>query len=98
MTRRLCVLAALIVGALALLVPPALADGPKNKDNDTHVQLLAINDLHGNLQPPTGSGGRISVGVGQTVDAGGVEYLATWIKQLHERNSHPFFVGAGDQF
>jgi 5'-nucleotidase len=98
MTRRLCALAALFAGALALLAPSAMAaEGPKNKDNDTYVQLLAINDLHGNLQPPTGSGGRISVGPGQTVDAGGVEYLATRIKQLRERNSNTVFVGAGDQ-
>jgi 5'-nucleotidase len=97
MTRRFCVLAALVVGAVAFLVPPAFADGPKNKDNDTQVQLLAINDLHGNLQPPSGSGGRIAVGPGQTVDAGGVEYLATWIKRLREENSNTLFVGAGDQ-
>ena len=34
-----------------------------------------VNDFHGNLEPPTGSGG----GSGRT-DAGGVEYLATHIR------------------
>lgn len=94
--RRLAVAAATLVAAL--LMVPALAsaaNGPK--DNDTLVQLLAINDFHGNLQPPTGSGGRIAVGPGVNVDAGGVEYLATWIKQLRERNSNTITVGAGDQ-
>ena len=48
MRRTIAVLAALglmlVVGA-----PQALAaDGPKD-DNDTSVQLLAINDLHGHL-------------------------------------------------
>ena len=33
--------------------------GPKPVD----VQLLAINDFHGNLEPPSGSGGRIQTGV-----------------------------------
>jgi 5'-nucleotidase len=94
--RRLAVAAATLVAAL-LMVPTlaSAANGPK--DNDTLVQLLAINDFHGNLQPPTGSGGRIAVGPGTNVDAGGVEYLATWIKQLRERNSNTITVGAGDQ-
>ena len=35
------------------------------------VQLLAINDFHGNLEPPSGSNGRI----GQTL-AGGAEFMA----------------------
>jgi 5'-nucleotidase len=94
--RRLAVAAATLVAAL--LMVPALAsaaDGPK--DNDTLVQLLAINDFHGNLLPPTGSGGRIAVGPGVNVDAGGVEYLASWIKRLRERNSNTITVGAGDQ-
>jgi 5'-nucleotidase len=45
------------------------------------VQLLAINDFHGNLQPPAGSSGRIN-NHGVNVDAGGVEYLATHVKSL----------------
>ena len=57
--------------------------GPKPVD----VQLLAINDFHGNLEAPSGSGGRIQTGVSTTgsavtVDAGGVEYLATQLRQL----------------
>jgi 5'-nucleotidase len=75
-------------------VPSAFAAGPKVKD--TSVQLLAINDFHGNLQPPTGSSGRISVSPTGTVNAGGVEYLATWIKQLRTQNTNTITVGAGD--
>ena len=95
MRKRVSVLVVLLAGLLMALAPAAFAAGPK--DNDTKVQLLAINDFHGNLQPPTGSGGRISIGPGgATVDAGGVEYLATWIKQLREQNSNTITVGAGD--
>src|SRR5215203_1669660 len=54
---------------------------PKPKP-PVNVQLLAINDFHGNLEPPTGSSGRVQTGVNAdgsavTVDAGGMEYLST---------------------
>ena len=68
--RRHLALVALLLGLLAVAAPSTFAAGPKQKDNDTQVQLLAINDFHGNLEPPAGSGGRISVGPGATVDAG----------------------------
>ena len=59
--RRHLALVALLLGLLAVAVPNAFAAGPKQKDNDTHVQLLAINDFHGNLEPPSGSSGTIAV-------------------------------------
>src|SRR3954466_15269169 len=48
--------------ALALLVPGAAQAKAKaaKKDKDQHVQLLAINDLHGHLAPNTP--GSIQVG------------------------------------
>jgi 5'-nucleotidase len=95
MRKRVSVLVVLLAGLLMTLAPAAFAAGPK-KDKDTQVQLLAINDFHGNLQPPAGSSGRISTGPTTTVDAGGVEYLATWIKRLREQNSNTITVGAGD--
>jgi 5'-nucleotidase len=55
------------------------------------VQLLAINDFHGNLDPPAGSSGRIG-----SIDAGGVEYLATHIAQLEATNPNTLVVSAGD--
>ena len=47
--RRLCYALAAVGLLLAILAPAASAGGPK-KDNDTYVQLLAINDFHGNLR------------------------------------------------
>ena len=91
--KRLVALCALVAFVLAL-APTAFGAGGNEKD--TFVQLLAINDFHGNLQPPTGSGGRIATGPGQTVDAGGVQYLATWIKSLRTTNPNTITVGAGD--
>ncbi|WP_203980329.1 bifunctional metallophosphatase/5'-nucleotidase [Planotetraspora silvatica] len=58
------------------------------------VRLLSINDFHGNLEPPTGSGGRITDETGTQVDAGGAAYLATHLKQMRDKNT--VVVAAGD--
>ena len=49
----------------------------KPKPTHTQLQLLAINDFHGNLEPATGSGGNIN-----GIPAGGAAYLATYLKDL----------------
>ncbi|HLE79119.1 MAG: bifunctional metallophosphatase/5'-nucleotidase [Chloroflexi bacterium RBG_16_69_14] len=59
------------------------------------VQLLAINDFHGNLEPPSGSSGRILTPTGN-VNAGGIAYLATHIKALEATNPRTLVVSAGD--
>jgi 5'-nucleotidase len=98
-------IAALALAALAVAVPSASA---KAKD-DTRVQLLAINDLHGHLAPDTP--GTIQVGccnpvrntagaqtgwTQKTVPAGGIAYLATHMKALRKQNPKTIKVGAGD--
>jgi 5'-nucleotidase len=93
--------------AATLLVLPAAATATQS---DTHVQLLAINDLHGHLAPNTP--GTIQVGccdpvrnsttgvqtgwTQKTVPAGGIAYLATHIKSLRATNPNTITVGAGD--
>ena len=62
------------------------------------VQILAINDLHGQLEPPSS---KMVVGYNEKgapirVDAGGTEYLATHIKRLSSENPNTFVVSAGD--
>jgi 5'-nucleotidase len=59
--------------------------------NTVDVQLLAFNDFHGNLEPPSGSNGRIG-----SVDAGGVEYFATHLARLKSNNPNTLIVSAGD--
>ena len=51
----------LALATLAIAVPAATAAEPQAAEpsKDVPVQLLSINDFHGNLEPPTGSGGRI---------------------------------------
>jgi 5'-nucleotidase len=103
--RKLLLVAAAAL-SLLLAAPAVAANGPKQKDNDTHVQLLAINDFHGNLQPNTPGTIRycceldtnptVNRPVVVTRPAGGIEYLATLVKNLRDRNSNTLTVGAGD--
>jgi len=79
---------ALIV--LVLLVS-VVASVTAAKPQTVSVQILAVNDFHGNLQPPLGSSGRIG-----TIDAGGAEYLATHINTLRALNPNTVVVSAGD--
>lgn len=55
------------------------------------VHLFAINDLHGNLQPPGGSSGKIA-----GYDAGGAAYLATHLARLKAAYPASAVVAAGD--
>ncbi|WP_329281192.1 bifunctional metallophosphatase/5'-nucleotidase [Streptomyces sp. NBC_00691] len=91
------------VGALVAALP-AGASGTKGGSNHgryVDVQLLSFNDLHGNLEPPTGSAGRLTHlkedGTTETVnDVGGVEYLATHLRQAREGNRYSITAAAGD--
>ncbi|MER5619504.1 bifunctional metallophosphatase/5'-nucleotidase [Streptosporangium sp. NPDC002544] len=68
-----------------------LAMGPAEAGNKpaktVPVRLLSLNDFHGNLEPPTGSSGRMVDETGATVDAGGAAYVATHLKQLSDKNT-----------
>jgi 5'-nucleotidase len=81
-----------LLGA-ALAVPLALDGGQRSsrERSTVTVQLLAINDLHGHLEPPSGSNGQIN-----SVAAGGTEYLATHLKNAIAENPNSIFVAAGD--
>jgi 5'-nucleotidase len=81
------ILAAVLATAVIAVSQPANAAPP----GTVGVQILAVNDFHGNLEPPSGSSGRIG-----TINAGGVEYLATHINQLRATNRNTVVVSAGD--
>jgi 5'-nucleotidase len=55
------------------------------------VQLLAFNDFHGHLEPPSGTNGRIG-----NIEAGGAEFLATHLSTLAGRTPNTLIVTAGD--
>ncbi len=71
-----------------LFMPILLAQG-----NSVTVQLIALNDLHGNLEPANLS---FTLPDGQRIPAGGVAYLATHIQQLRQKNPRTLLVSAGD--
>jgi len=92
-TLLTCVAALLAGCALPpAAVPPAPAATVK-------VQILAINDFHGNLKPPL-DGIRVRDPANPdkriNIDAGGAEYLATQVALLRARNANHVFVAAGD--
>jgi len=84
------------IGLIAMLAacattPRPVASGP------VEVQILAINDFHGNLEPP-----KVSIdatapdGSIVKVPAGGAAYLASAAKTLREGKPYSVTVSAGD--
>jgi 5'-nucleotidase len=94
--------AALGVGVLivtALSAPSAAASTPARAAGQpapVALRVIALNDFHGNLEPPTGSSGRVVVDATHTVDAGGAAYIATHVKQLEAAAPNHLLVSAGD--
>ena len=81
--------------AFLLLALAACAGSPPPQHAATapvHVQLLALNDFHGNLEPPSGTV-RLSDG---TVPAGGGAWLAAHVAKLRAEEPDTLVVGAGD--
>jgi 5'-nucleotidase len=91
--RVASLVAALLAGCTANIPATPQANGP------VHVKVLAINDFHGNLKPPTG-GIRVRdpQDASKTVEipAGGAEYLATAVAEARAKNPNHIFVAAGD--
>ncbi|MBB4906377.1 bifunctional metallophosphatase/5'-nucleotidase [Actinophytocola algeriensis] len=86
-----------VAGAVALtcagLAAAPVAAAPSST---TDVRLITFNDFHGNLQPPAGSSGRVTLPDGSTVDAGGAAYLATHVKRLRGEVRNSVVLSAGD--
>lgn len=88
------------VGALAAAMPAGASESGHGHSRTVDVQLLSFNDLHGNLEPPAGSAGRVTHtnedGTTRTIDAGGAEYLATHLRQAREDHRYSVTAAAGD--
>jgi 5'-nucleotidase len=117
---RPALVATLLAAAIACVAgacdPPSAssaaqpAAAPVGKAHE--VRILAMNDLHGHLQPPNGSNGNVyarptdahvrdgGAASGDNrliaVPAGGVAYVATHLKRLKDENPANIFVHAGD--
>ena len=77
------------------LAPASVSSGlPSGRT--VNGQFLSYNDFHGAIDPPSGSGAAVN----GTIPAGGVEYLATWLKRLRAEATaegrSTLTVGAGD--
>jgi 5'-nucleotidase len=94
------ILSTLALSTLAALLAlcPAARSGAQTPA-PVNLRILAINDFHGNLRPPTG-GIRIADPADKTkkiaVAAGGSEYMATLVKELRTDHPNNIFVAAGD--
>ncbi len=91
-TKFLAIAIALIMISALLLTPVSA-----KPSGTVNVQVLALNDFHGNLIPPTSSSGCVPAVSGcpaPNVPAGGVEYLATHISNLRALNPNTV-VGFG---
>jgi 5'-nucleotidase len=95
---RLAALSSAVLIVLSITVPTVMAKPPagspaEGRAKTTKIQILGLNDFHGQLEPvpASSSGGRI----GATA-AGGVEYLATHVRELRATNPNTLFVSAGD--
>lgn len=80
----------MLAGALLVSVT-AVVQLAQVGESVVEVQLLAINDFHGALEPASGGTGRIG-----STDAGGIEYLATHLARLEATNPNTFIVAGGD--
>jgi 5'-nucleotidase len=93
-------LLALVALAVAIAMAPVAgakgdpSDNARENAKTTEIQILGLNDFHGAILPPSGSGGRL--GPSGTPEFGGVEYLATHVRQLRATNPNTLFVSAGD--
>ncbi|MEU3629654.1 bifunctional metallophosphatase/5'-nucleotidase [Streptomyces fradiae] len=97
------------LGALVAALPAGAAEedgaggwtyGKKAHGRTVDVQLLSFNDLHGNLEPPAGSSGEVTHhhadGTTEKIKAGGVEYLATHLRDARKGNPYSITAAAGD--
>ncbi|MFJ6562584.1 bifunctional metallophosphatase/5'-nucleotidase [Streptomyces sp. NPDC091412] len=103
---RRALIAALATAATLATAGALVAANPAQAGSDANsaplkdLQLLAINDFHGNLEPPAGSSGRVTErqadGTTKDIDAGGVEYLASSLRTARKGHDRSLTVAAGD--
>ena len=93
--RRTRLLGAAALAALMLGAPAASHAAPP-APADVDLRVLAANDFHGNLEPPTGSSGVLPDSQGVSTPVGGAAYLATHLGQLRAGHKNTVSVHAGD--
>lgn len=96
MTKRLSsVAAAVLAGALAAL-SSGCAFGPRLPPGVVEVQLVTLNDFHGNLEPSKYVWDSVRDQDARTVMAGGIDTLGAALQAWRKRDPELLLVGAGD--
>ncbi|WP_327135631.1 bifunctional metallophosphatase/5'-nucleotidase [Streptomyces sp. NBC_01343] len=84
----------------AALPAGAASGGGAGKSRTVDVQMLSFNDFHGTLEPPQGSSGTVNErqadGTTKAIPAGGVEYLATSLREARKGHEYSVTAAAGD--
>jgi len=98
-TRRIGALSIAAAVALSISVPAADA-APRasaKKPKTVAVRVMSFNDLHGNIENPSGSSARVQLGGGKTAEnTGGAAYLARHVKLLRQGHPHNILLNTGD--
>ncbi|MEV6577601.1 bifunctional metallophosphatase/5'-nucleotidase [Streptomyces sp. NPDC051582] len=104
-TRRLTFAAIAVTAGAGAMVAAALPAGAASgggaaKSRTVDVQMLSFNDFHGTLEPPQGSSGTVNErqadGTTKAIPAGGVEYLATSLREARKGHEYSVTAAAGD--
>ena len=86
-----------LAAAAFLLALGGCATTQPRESGPVEVKLIAINDFHGNLQPPKATIDHPAPGPEAVrVPAGGAAYLASAVGALRARNANHLVVSAGD--
>jgi len=87
------IIALLLLGALLAVCAPV-----NSTEETVELQILAFNDFHGQIEPPSGSEILYYNTTNYPFEAelGGASYLASQIKALKATNPNTFIVSAGD--
>lgn len=88
-----------LITALMLLGASLAVCAPANSTEETvEIQILAFNDFHGQIEPPSGTEILYYNTTNYPFEAevGGASYLATQIKALKATNPNTVIVSAGD--
>ncbi|MEU8775170.1 bifunctional metallophosphatase/5'-nucleotidase [Streptomyces sp. NPDC048606] len=84
----------------AALPAGAASGGGAAKGRTVDVQMLSFNDFHGTLEAPQGSSGTVTErqadGTTKAIPAGGVEYLATALREARKGHEYSVTAAAGD--
>ncbi|MET0322510.1 MAG: bifunctional metallophosphatase/5'-nucleotidase [Duganella sp.] len=87
-------LAALLASCATPLPKPSEADAPASRLVD--IQLVTLNDFHGNLEPSKYVWDSAQGGGPRTVDAGGIDTIGAALQAWRRDDPELLFVGAGD--